>query len=152
MTASLQIVTAQKGARDHYLIPRSLYRNGVLAQCVTDWHSPETLRRVLRESSHPFLRRVADEYVPEVSGQHISDQKVLGLVRKAAEKIGHTFEQRHEAYAWTDALFARWVASLDLPPHNAFIGYSYASLEALEAEQARGVFTVVHQIDPGRWE
>ena len=148
----LRVVTAQKGARDHYLIPRSLYRNGALAQCITDWHSEETLHQLFEGISHPLLRRVADAYVPEVPAQHISDQKMLGLVRKAAEKIGHIFERRHEAYAWTDALFARWVASLDLPPHTAFIGYSYASLEALEAEQARGVFTVVHQIDPGRWE
>jgi glycosyltransferase involved in cell wall biosynthesis len=44
------------------------------------------------------------------------------------------------------------VAKLTLPPHEVFFGYSYASLEALEAEKDRGVFTIVDQIDPGPME
>ena len=55
----------------------------------------------------------------------------------------------HEAYLQTDNAFASAVSRLKVPPHEVFFGYSYASLEALEAERKRGVFTVLDQIDPG---
>jgi glycosyltransferase involved in cell wall biosynthesis len=58
----------------------------------------------------------------------------------------------YEAYAQTDAAFAAAVARLKLPPHDVFFGYSYASLETLEAEKKRGVLTVLDQIDPGAME
>jgi hypothetical protein len=32
-------------------------------------------------------------------------------------------------------MFARKVSSLSLPPHDVFFGYSYDSLDALEAEK-----------------
>jgi glycosyltransferase involved in cell wall biosynthesis len=55
----------------------------------------------------------------------------------------------HEAYVQTDGAFAAVVARLKLPPHEVFFGYSYASLETLQAEKARGKMTVLCQIDPG---
>ena len=58
----------------------------------------------------------------------------------------------HEAYLQTDNAFAAAVARLKLPPHEVFFGYSYASLEMLEAEKKRGVLTVLDQIDPGAVE
>ena len=58
----------------------------------------------------------------------------------------------HEALSQTDAAFASAVARLKLPPHEVFFGYSYASLETLEAEKKRGVLTVLDQIDPGAAE
>jgi glycosyltransferase involved in cell wall biosynthesis len=66
--------------------------------------------------------------------------------RLAAQK------RSHEAYLQTDAAFAAAVARLKLPPHDVFFGYSYASLEVLEAEKKRGVLTVLDQIDPGAME
>ena len=61
-------------------------------------------------------------------------------------------KRSHEAYLQTDAAFAAAVARLKLPPHDVFFGYSYASLEVLEAEKKRGVLTVLDQIDPGAVE
>jgi glycosyltransferase involved in cell wall biosynthesis len=57
-----------------------------------------------------------------------------------------------EAMGRDDRDFAERVARMDLPPHEVFLGYSYASLEALRAERARGHLTLVDQIDPGRTE
>lgn len=56
------------------------------------------------------------------------------------------------AMAEDDRKFALEVAHLNLPEHQAFLGYSYAALEALQAEKQRGCFTMVDQIDPGRLE
>jgi glycosyltransferase involved in cell wall biosynthesis len=55
----------------------------------------------------------------------------------------------HEAFLQTDSAFAAAVARLELPPHQVFFGYSYASLESLQAEKARGEMTILDQIDPG---
>jgi glycosyltransferase involved in cell wall biosynthesis len=58
----------------------------------------------------------------------------------------------YDGYTETDAAFAAAVARLELHPHDVFFGYSYASLEMLEAEKNRRVFTVLDQIDPGATE
>lgn len=148
----LRVVTAQKGARDHYLIPRVLHRRGALAHCIVDWHASPTLRRWAQAIQNPLLQRAARAFVPDIAEQKISDMKPVAVLRILMEAVGRVLGRRHAAYAWTDALFARRVAATEMPPHDVFIGYSYASLEALKAERKRGVFTVVHQIDPGRFE
>jgi hypothetical protein len=55
----------------------------------------------------------------------------------------------YDGYVQMDAAFARAIARMKLPEHEVFFGYSYASLEMLETEKKRGVFTVLDQIDPG---
>lgn len=47
----------------------------------------------------------------------------------------------------TDRAFATWVSRLALPPHKVFFGFSYASLEVLQAEKSRGIFTILEQFD-----
>jgi glycosyltransferase involved in cell wall biosynthesis len=54
--------------------------------------------------------------------------------------------------AGDDSAFARRLASLRLPPHDALFAYSYAAQEAIEAARKRGALTIVDQIDPGRIE
>ncbi|MEJ5310870.1 MAG: glycosyltransferase family 4 protein [Anaerolineae bacterium] len=53
----------------------------------------------------------------------------------------------HSGHLTVDRAFGLWVSRLVLPPHNVFFGFSYASLEALQAEKERGVFTVLEQFD-----
>ncbi len=55
----------------------------------------------------------------------------------------------YEAFLHIDAAFANTVARCHLPPHDVFFGYSYASLEIMEAEKKRGGLLVLDQIDPG---
>ena len=68
-------------------------------------------------------------------------------VRKAAHR-----GSLYEGYIETDAAFASAVTRMNLPQHDVFFGYSYASLEMLEAEKKRGLLTVLDQIDPGAME
>jgi glycosyltransferase involved in cell wall biosynthesis len=49
----------------------------------------------------------------------------------------------------SDRWFARAVAKLRLPEHDAVFAYSYAAKEVLESAQRRGIFTILDQIDPG---
>jgi glycosyltransferase involved in cell wall biosynthesis len=75
--------------------------------------------------------------------------RARGLLSRWQERAAARRGCLYEGYDQTDAAFARKVASLDLPEHDVFFGYSYASFEALEAEKRRGRLTIVDQIDPG---
>jgi glycosyltransferase involved in cell wall biosynthesis len=75
--------------------------------------------------------------------------RFLGLWSKWQERSATRKGSCYEGYVRTDRAFAEKVAQLPLPAHDAFFGYSYASLEALSAEKKRGRLTIVDQIDPG---
>ena len=153
MSAPVQVVVAHKGAREHFLAARALHRQGMLAQLVTDWYSPlpaawaGKLKRL-----GPGVARALGASAPELPGGKVRALHAFGLRSRwslrCAEKEGRLLE----AMAEDDRQFALRVARLRLPAHQAFLGFSYASLETLEAEKARGCLTLVDQIDPGRME
>lgn len=153
MMPSLQVVVAHKGAREHFLAARALHRRGMLARLVTDWYSPASPAwarrlRVLGRDASRALGAASDELprscVRALNGFGLQSRWRL----KRAERAGRLVD----AFAADDRAFAERVARLKLPPHHVFLGFSYAALEALRAEKARGVWTVVDQIDPGRVE
>lgn len=166
-------ICCQIGAREHYAVARALHEQGLLAGLVTDWyafgaasalrhpsfdtrpltaavrHLPSVIRRVSSVIRHPSARAARAEGIPDELVRAFPLRSLLWKwrVRRLAAQ-----GRMWEAYAKTDATFAAAVARLELPPHKAFFGYSYASLETLEAEKRRGVFTVLSQIDPGAVE
>ncbi len=149
----MQVVVAHKGAREHFLAARALHRNGQLAALVTDWYSPFSARASKRLASvAPWAARALGAASPELPRSRVVALNGFGLrsrIRlRRAERQGRLLAAMME----DDAAFARRVAGLRLPDHDAFLGFSYAALEALRAEKARGVLTLVDQIDPGRME
>lgn len=153
MKEAVQVVVAHKGAREHFLAARALHRRHALAGLVTDWYSPlppgwsRALRRI-----HPALSRALGAHSRELPKSRVTALRAFGLrsrwTLRRAEQRGRLLE----AMARDDQDFAKRVAALPLPPHNVFLGYSYAALESLQAERDRGVVTLVDQIDPGRTE
>jgi glycosyltransferase involved in cell wall biosynthesis len=168
----MKVVVAQKGAREHYLAARALHRRGILARLVTDWYAFGRPSRNQKAESRIRIAKLKTE-----SGNLKLFQRLRGLGRAAraasADEIPdnlvramplrslrwkwqiHRAARRgclYESYSATDSAFARNVARLNLPEHDVFFGYSYASLEMLEAEKKRGVFTILDQIDPGSVE
>jgi glycosyltransferase involved in cell wall biosynthesis len=77
---------------------------------------------------------------------------LFGLWRRVPELWARRRGRIYDGYAISGAMFARKMSRLSFPPHDVFFGYSYDSLEALEAENARGVLTVLDQVDPGAFE
>lgn len=153
MSAPLQVVVAHKGAREHYLAARALHRTGMLAALVTDWYSPVSPALAQRlKAVSPGLARALGAQAKELPRDRIRALNGFGLYSRwclaRAERAGSLMT----AMAGDDEKFARRVARLKLPSHQAFLGYSYAALEALQAAQARGALTLVDQIDPGRVE
>ena len=194
----MKVLVAQKGAREHFLAARALYRQAILAGLVTDWYAfgkqkAETLKtEKLTSEVGPV------EYWSDSTGrarlhgprkvesgkrnlfqrlgisafQHFGRRGQSALSARAdgiPDELVRAFPFRsllwkwrvrrlaaqgrlYEGYTQTDGAFAAAVARLKLPPHDVFFGYSYASLEVLEAEKKRGVLTVLDQIDPGAVE
>lgn len=153
MTAPVQVVVAHKGAREHFLAARALHREGMLARLVTDWYSPlpASWNGPLKNLS-PGVARALGAYARDLPDAKVRALHAFGLHSRwslrRAEKQGRLVE----AMAEDDRQFALRVAHMKLPPHAAFLGFSYASLEALEAEKQRGKLALVDQIDPGRME
>ncbi|HMP76770.1 MAG TPA: glycosyltransferase family 4 protein [Kiritimatiellia bacterium] len=153
MNHRIQAVVAHKGAREHFLAARALHRRDALAALVTDWYSPldaswrERLQRI-----NPSLARALAATCDELPRDRVRALNGFGLRSRVTLRFAERRGRLLEKMMQDDQRFARRVATLDLPPHNVFLGFSYAALEALEAERKRGVLTVVDQIDPGRTE
>ena len=150
----MQVVVSQKGAREHFLAARALHRCGALAQLVVDWYAPSSiLLRVFASLCFGRTGKSASAaWTDEIPKEFIRPLRLLGLRCRCQERSAVRNGRSYEGYVRTDELFASSVARLDLPPHNVFFGYSYASLEILEVERSRGVFTILGQIDPGAVE
>ena len=154
----MKIIVAQKGAREHYAVARALHQRGMLAGLVTDWYAfgkQKLFQRFSISAFQYFGGRGRSALAAQAEG--IPD----GLVRAFSLRslfwkwcVRRLVAQGrlHEAFVQTDTAFASAVARLKLPPHDVFFGYSYASLEMLEAEKQRDVLTVLDQIDPGAAE
>ena len=142
----MKVVIAQKGAREHFLAARALNQHGKLAGLVTDWYAFGRHSRNGGGRKRKFFQRLSTFAFRHVGGRGrsalaawadgIPDEVVQAMplrslwwkwqVRMAARR-GRLYDD----YTKTDAAFAKTVARLNLPEHNVFFGYSYASLEML---------------------
>lgn len=144
-------ICSQIGPREHYAVARALHAHHALAGLVTDWYAPRG--GLLRQFGGLAWARAAQaaraEGIPDAFVYSFPFRSLLWkwTIRRLAARGG-----LHEAYSQTDRAYARAAARRQLPRHEVFFGYSYASLETLAAEQQRGVATILDQIDPGAWE
>jgi glycosyltransferase involved in cell wall biosynthesis len=173
----VKILVSQIGAREHYAVARALHQQGMLAGLVTDWYAfgGDQSRKQKIENRNEKMEKRKAEYSQRFSVlafQYFGGRGRAALAARAdgiPDELVRAFPFRsllwkwrvrrlaaqgrsHEAYLQTDSAFASAVARLKLPEHEVFFGYSYASLETLEAEKQRGVLTVLDQIDPGAVE
>jgi len=147
----LRVVVVQKGAREHFLAASALHRHGMLAGLCTDWYAPQStvargVLHLLGRRNAASARAAACREIPRGMVRSFPFRSLLWRwrVRQWAAQ-----GRLYEAYAQTDAAFARAVAQCHLPPHGVFFGYSYASLEVLQSEKSEGKMTILDQIDPG---
>lgn len=151
----MKILVAQRGARRHYAVARALYNRDLLAGLVTDWYAPDQdgyIGRMIRRMGSKPLRRALGR-----RAQGLPDNLVYawGLRSLAWEIAGRIYAWRggpHAGHLVTDRAFSTWVSRQDLPSHEIFFGFSYASLEAMRREKQQGVFTVLDQFNPAQLE
>ena len=152
----MKIIVSQIGAREHYAVARTFQRQKKLAALVTDWYAFEKLNRFQHFFFTHLLRNRGASALAARSDEIPDNQVHAFLIRSFFWKWRiRQFEAsgcKYQAFMETDSAFGSAVARLALPSHNVFFGYSYASLEMLEVEKKRGVFTILDQIDPGAEE
>jgi glycosyltransferase involved in cell wall biosynthesis len=150
----MRAVVAQKGAREHFLAARALHRHRALVQVVVDWYAPgnQIFRRLCSLSGAVGAKSAQAARADEIPDSMVRPFRLAGLWWKWSERIAARRRSAYGCFLKSDTAFARKISRLRLPPHDVFFGYSYASLEVLQIEKERGVFTVLDQIDPGPFE
>jgi hypothetical protein len=148
-----KVVIAQKGSREHFLAARALHRRGMLAQMVVDWYAPlGSATRFLGHSRWRALSRAFSARTQELPEDMITALNFVGFKDRIRGHIARRIGSVSEATLQSDIQYASAVARAPLPEHDVFFGFSYASLEALEAEKERGKLCILDQIDPGEME
>ena len=123
----------------------------MLAQLVVDWYAPSNplLRWVISCGSGRRRAAALAARSDEIPDSLVLSNRLNGLLGKWKQSITPFHGSSYQRALQVDVAFTKTVARLELSPHDAFFGYSYMSLEMLEAERARGIFTILDQIDPG---
>ncbi len=138
----------QLGAREHYAIPRALFRQGVLDQLATDaWVLPGSplaaLSHALSERFHPDLTAAR---VRAWNSGLLAFELAARLKRLSGWPLilarNHWFQRKV-----TSLLSGHQLSPLDSQP--TLFSYSYTALEPLRFAKSQGWKTVLGQIDPG---
>jgi glycosyltransferase involved in cell wall biosynthesis len=140
----------QLGAREHYAIPRALFRLGLLDYLLTDaWLSPSSsLAKIcgrgskLRERFHGELRDA------RVAVFNLSLIRFEMRARARGLKGWAKIIARNRWFQRKVVSFLRsQLSTIDYQP--ILLSYSYAALEPFRYAKSRGWKTVLVQIDPG---
>jgi glycosyltransferase involved in cell wall biosynthesis len=138
----------QLGARDHYAIPRALFRLGTLDWLVTDaWIPPSS---VLPKISG---RSLADRYHNELSDARVlafNSSVILFEMLARARRLTE-WETIIERNQWFQRkVIGALKSQLSLPScQPILLSYSYAALEPFRFAKSHGWKTLLLQIDPG---
>jgi glycosyltransferase involved in cell wall biosynthesis len=144
-------ICCQLGAREHYAIPRALYRLGTLDLLITDaWVPPTSILRIVGE------RR------SEIGDRWHEELKEAGVTSfNSSLVLFETFARARGLRMWPSILARnRWfqrkvvnALTADFGPLTSdapvLLSYSYTALEPFRYAKARGWKTVLVQIDPG---
>ena len=154
---STRWITAQIGAREHYLPPVALARHGRLACCFTDFWAGPGWRWAGRHL--PRLHSAANRY-----------EKGLEPHRMISFNAGALFKTLVQRYRRQNGLtslyefhrmYGEWFSTkvrnvLKRRPIDGgrfcYVGFTTGSLETVQYLREHGVFCAVQQIDPARTE
>jgi glycosyltransferase involved in cell wall biosynthesis len=142
---------SQLGAREHYVIPRALFRQGALEQLATDaWVPPGSplaaLSHALSERFHPDLTAAR---VRAWNSGLLAFELAARLKRLSGWPLilarNHWFQRRVASF-----LSRHQRSTLNSQP--TLFSYSYTALEPFRFAKSQGWRTVLGQIDPGPLE
>jgi glycosyltransferase involved in cell wall biosynthesis len=137
------------GARQHYEPMAMAQDSGCLVRLVTDFWNPfgSPAQRLAKRLNLSTVTRMADRYHPGIPNSKVCALSCFGIRYQRARRRAMGDEQRFRVYESYGIEFARRVIARLNVEHDVFWGYSMASLETLRHERARGVRTVLDQID-----
>jgi glycosyltransferase involved in cell wall biosynthesis len=143
-------ICCQLGAREHYAIPRALFRRGTLTSLLTDaWFPPSSLVAKICGHNSKLAERFHDE---------LSDAHVMAFTSSLI--VFETLARVRGLSGWPKIIarnrwFERNVVSYlrsqlsTLNSQPILLSYSYTALEPFRYAKANGWKTLLVQIDPG---
>jgi glycosyltransferase involved in cell wall biosynthesis len=162
----------QLGAREHYAIPRALFRLSLLDRLVTDaWVPPSSFLAKLSRSRvagrfHNELRdapviafnsslilfetltraRDLTDWQKIIARNRWFQRKIIGALNSVKERGSHgALRSQLREGAWLPRSFT--LSTINYQP--ILLSYSYTALEPFRQAKSRGWKTVLVQIDPG---
>jgi glycosyltransferase involved in cell wall biosynthesis len=152
MNGTPRVIMAMMGCRDHYQPMTAAYESGSLARFITDfWFTPESpilkCAEAFRFRSREVIR---GRFAAGLQRAHVTSISSAGALQYLGLRMQSGRAWRHKVYSSAGRRFARaCIRYLDVS-HSAFIGFSSASLEAIERENRSGVLTALNQVDAAR--
>jgi glycosyltransferase involved in cell wall biosynthesis len=151
---AMKWICCQLGAREHYAIPRALFRIGMLGYLVTDaWFPPSSLvakicgrKSKLRDRFHSELR----EARVKAFNSSLIRFEALARARDLKGWAGIIARNRWFQRKVVNALTSDFRPLTSDAP--ILLSYSYTALEPFRYAKAQGWKTVLVQIDPGPQE
>lgn len=172
-------ICCQVGAREHYVVPRVLYRSGRLESLYTDYWAGAGIRTLAATVNSGKLNSLASRFHPQLGlaqngmeSAEINAQRVQG--RKKAEIVSWNFSTLlqeafirrslkqnggglYHSFVRAGSSFSMRVRESlsrrsDLGPESIFFSYDTGALEALEWCKERGIKKILNQMDPNRVE
>jgi hypothetical protein len=139
----------QLGAREHYAIPRALFRLRVLDRLVTDaWVPPSSFLAKLSGS------RLADRFHNELRDASVIRSNSSLILFEALARVRQLtdWQKIFTRNRWFQRKVVSYLRSSELSTLNSqpiLLSYSYTALEPFRHAKSRGWKTVLVQIDPG---
>lgn len=141
------------GAREHYAPVIMAERAGCLESFVTDfWSPPSSLSSGLGALGLKLPTRVAGRYTPEIPTPKVHAVTSLGIEYKWLLSRAKDRAAQYSVFERVGKRFAEKACKFLSSRHDAFFGFSSASLETLRHAEGMGIYTVINQIDPARVE
>jgi glycosyltransferase involved in cell wall biosynthesis len=154
-------ICCQLGAREHYAIPRALFRLGILQDLVTDaWVPPSSLLSKCCGRSSKLAERFHDELSNAPVKEFTSSLILFETLASARGLKGwpkilarNRWFQRKIVNALTSLAAGASAKVADIGHRTSdsptLLSYSYTALEPFRYAKANGWKTVLVQIDPG---
>ena len=148
-TSEQKWICCQLGAREHYAVPRSLRRAGVLDHVVTDLWIPSS-SPWQRLATRPFHER----FHAELADADVRSFNLAAIVFEASRRATGVskWELMRRRNEWFQDRVVRHLESLVARrpgvPHRLF-SYSYTARRPFQFAKSQGWTTVLGQIDPG---
>jgi glycosyltransferase involved in cell wall biosynthesis len=145
---------AQIGAREHYAVPRVLYREGQLAALYTDYWAGPIIRQVARKTNK--IQSLATRFHPDLADAPVTSWNTRSLAWEAGVRRDKNLNP-YEGFIRIGARFSISVREAlsrrnDLDSTATFFAYDTGALEAMQWCRERGIQCILNQMDPNRVE
>jgi glycosyltransferase involved in cell wall biosynthesis len=154
MSEKTRWVVCQIGAREHYAVARSLHRNGLLEQLITDiWVPPGTIFSCLPGR---VGKRLRERYHPDLGKARVTNFTIRSIGRgliKATSGPRFQWDGMINQNRWFQSQAVRSLKASEAfrTKHAQFalLAYSYAAHDILAFARDAGARTILAQIDGG---